>query len=163
MAGEGLSRAPGIVDDARFVTPALLPILGLLLAVDATALASENSARTQGGSAESGSPAKEPAAAKPAKAEPAAAKPVHKPIPLPPPPMLPARSEEELAKGELLLEQKCSKCHDLSWAFAAKLSDAQWRGHMKRMDSRPGTAISEKQAKQIQRALQSRRARSASR
>ena len=173
------------MDDAPFVAPAWLSILGLLLAAPA-APPSESAAPAKGASAETQGSAERAAggqaaaktakpAAKPSeiplppppalRARPAAAKPVEKPAPDVYEPAAPtavsasaAPAAEDLARDQLLLEQKCSKCHDVSQAFSAELSDAQWRGHMKRMNGRPGAAITDEQAKRIQRALRARRA-----
>jgi hypothetical protein len=58
----------------------------------------------------------------------------------------PAPSPED---DRLLVERKCSKCHDVSLTFRAELSDAHWKLHMKRMASRPGAAITDEQAQRI--------------
>jgi hypothetical protein len=56
-----------------------------------------------------------------------------------------AKAEE----NDLLVRQKCGKCHDVSLAFSAQLTDAHWKAHMKRMARVPGAAITEEQAKRV--------------
>jgi hypothetical protein len=56
-----------------------------------------------------------------------------------------AKAEED----DLLVRQKCGKCHDVSLAFSAELSDVHWKAHMKRMARVPGAAITDEQAKRI--------------
>lgn len=148
-----LCPAPRIVDDARPVTPALLPILGLVLAVDAPAGAG-TSARAA--AAQPASPGQSVRGAGRAETALPAAKPGEKPP-------APARSAAEAEEGEVLLRQKCAKCHELSLAWSSRLTNAQWRLHMRRMASRPGAAISDEQARKIHGALEEHRARSAKR
>jgi hypothetical protein len=60
-----------------------------------------------------------------------------------------------LDEDRLLVEQKCGKCHDVSLALGAELSDAAWRVHMKRMARYPGAAITDEQASRIHAHLKS--------
>jgi cytochrome c5 len=55
---------------------------------------------------------------------------------------------EQKARFELF-RQKCGKCHALSRALTAQLSDAAWKRHMKHMSLRPNSAISSEQAQSI--------------
>jgi len=73
------------------------------------------------------------------------------PAPTPAPaPAAPAPSAAALHEAnEALVEQKCGKCHDVSLAYSAELSDAHWRTHMKRMARVPGAAITDEQARRI--------------
>lgn len=164
------------------MTPALLPVLGLLLAVDAPPpLVKDPAPRGDPtpGAARASAPVASKRAAVDVPLPPppvlrarAAARPVD--VPLPPPPV-PRASQPGgkaghapdpaptlavpsggISDGERLIEQKCSKCHDVSWVPAAGLSAALWRAHLKR----PGVAVSEEQVTRIQRALEARRARS---
>jgi hypothetical protein len=87
-----------------------------------------------------------PEAPGPTAGQPAAAAPAPAPGPAPAPAPSPSPSPEE---DQLLVEQKCAKCHDASLAYTAELSDPQWKVHMKRMASRPGAAITDEQARRI--------------
>jgi hypothetical protein len=71
-----------------------------------------------------------------------------KPI-APPPEPAAATTRDPETEARLLTEQKCTKCHDLSRALSATLTEQGWRIHLKRIGS-GGAAISDEQQRKIQ-------------
>jgi cytochrome c5 len=91
--------------------------------------------------------------------------------PAAPPPAAPAPAAAQVPapgaslseEGRLLVEHKCSKCHDVGLAYSSELSDANWKLHMKRMANRPGAAITDEQVRKIHDYLKAHAGQSASR